>query len=241
MRGAVVGALAALLSLSGLSLSGLSAAKAADLTPAPLLKAPSYIPAQFMWTGFYVGASVGWGFGSSSFNDPYPLALVAAGSPRLSGLLLGGVTGINYQIGSVVIGFEGDFTGSWAKGSVTDAAGNFLTTEVMWTSTVAARFGWAFDRLLIYGKGGGAFDQDRNTAALPNGANDMGSTYRAGWDLGAGAEYAVTDHLIVRLAYDYMKFPSKDITFQGNALGTPVNSSVGVTLNQIKGIIEYKF
>jgi outer membrane immunogenic protein len=240
MRGAVVGVLAALVSLSGVP-----AAKAADMTPAPLVKAPSYIPAQFMWTGFYVGASVGWGFGSSSFNDPFP-ATVAAGSPRLSGLLLGGVTGINYQIGSVVIGAEGDFTGSWAKGSVTDAARNFLNTEVMWTSTVAARFGWAFDRLLIYGKGGGAFDQDRNTAALPNGSNDIGSTYRAGWDLGAGAEYAVTEHMIVRIAYDYMKFPSKNITFQGSALVngqivSPLNSSVGVTLNEIKGVLEYKF
>lgn len=238
--GTVVGALAAVASLSGAS-----PASAADLPVSPLYKAPTYIPAIFSWTGYYVGLSAGWGWGSSHFIDPFSGTNV--GSPRLSGFLVGGTTGINYQIGSVVLGLEGDFTGSWAKGSAFDAAGNFLQTEVMWTSILAARFGWAWDRFMIYGKAGGAFDQDRNTFGSVFGGSDSGGAYRAGWAVGAGAEYALTEHWIVRAAYDYMKQPAKTVILTGSALNAgglllpPAGANVGFSLNQFKGIIEYKF
>ncbi len=248
--GAVVGALAATVSLSVASLSvaslsGASPASAADMTVAPVYKSPTYIPAVFSWTGFYVGLSAGGGWGSATFNDPF--SQLNGGNPRLKGFLIGGVTGTNYQIGSLVVGVEGDFTGSWAKGGVTDTAGNFLQTEIIWTSTVSARLGWAFDRFMPYIKAGGAFDQDRNTAGSVFGGSNVGGIYRAGFGIGAGAEYAVTEHWILRAAWDYMKMPLRNVTMTGNALtatGTlfgPANASTGFSLNQFKGIVEYKF
>ncbi len=237
--GAVVATLAA-----AASLSGAPPASAADLPVTPLYKSPTYIPAIFSWTGYYIGLSAGWGWGSGTFTDPF---VPVGGNPRLSGFLVGGTTGINYQIGSVVLGVEGDFTGSWAKGGVLDAAGNFLQTEVMWTSILAVRLGWAWDRFMIYGKGGGAFDQDRSTFGSVFGGSNMGGTYRAGWAVGAGAEYAVTEHWIVRAAYDYMTEPTKAVIMTGNALTaagrpfSPVGANVGFSLNEFKGIIEYKF
>lgn len=235
--GAVVAALAAALCASVL---GAPTAKAADMTP--VLKGPAgsgYIPAQFSWTGFYLGLAAGGGFGTAHFDDPFVNGVTA--STRLSGFLVGGVTGINYQIGSLVVGFEGDFTGSWAKGSVVDTAGTTLTNEVVWTSTVAARLGWAWDRWMIYAKGGGAFDNDRSTAAIPGSIN-QGATYRSGWNVGGGVEWAVTEHWIARFAYDWLRFDSKPITFNGSLLGHPtVDGGVGVTLNEFKAIIEYKF
>jgi outer membrane immunogenic protein len=239
MRSAILGILAAASSLS-------ANAEAADMEP--LVKAPvgsAYIPAQYLWSGYYVGFSVGWGWGNSTNDDPF--TGTGGGSPRLSGFLIGGVTGVNYQIGSLVVGGEGDFTGSWAKGNIVDAAGSFLRTDVTWTSTVAARLGWAFDRVLVYGKGGGAFDHDTNTASLPDGTSDIGSTYRAGWTVGAGAEYAFTDHVIFRLAYDYLKFSTTNITYQSGGLlttlrqGGPVNGNVGLSLSEFRGMVEYKF
>jgi outer membrane immunogenic protein len=241
--GAVVAALVAISS----ALSGASGAKAADMTP--LLKAPgpSYIPAQFNWTGYYLGVSTGWGTGKANFTDLLPTAAGATSSARLSGFLVGGVTGINYQIGSIVVGLEGDFTGSWAKGNVIDSAGDTMTNEVMWTSTVGARLGWAWDRWMIYAKGGGAFDQDRTTVAS-GGGSDIGGTYRSGWNVGGGAEWAFTEHWIIRFAYDYMKFPSKLVTLTGSIpltggiLGNaPAGANVGVTLNEFKAVLEYKF
>lgn len=236
--GAVAAALVAMLS----AWSGASGAKAADMTP--VLKAPgsTYIPAFFNWTGYYLGVSAGWGAGKANFTDLLPTAAGATSSGRLSGFLVGGVTGINYQIGSIVVGVEGDFTGSWAKGNAINTAGDIMTNEVMWTSTVGARLGWAWDRWLIYAKGGAGFDQDRTTVAAAAGGSDIGGTYRAGWDVGGGAEWAFTEHWIIRFAYDYMKFPSKLVTLNGSIPGNfAAGANVGARLNEFKAVLEYKF
>ena len=234
--GAVAAALAAILSALGAA-----DAKAADMTP--LLKGPgsTYIPALYNWTGFYVGVASGWGTGTADFTDPFGSGEVTR--PRLSGFLVGGVTGINYQIGSVVVGFEGDFIGSWAKGSVFDTAGTNLTNEVVWTSTVALRVGWAWDRLMIYAKGGGAFDSDRSSVVPQLGGVDLGSALRAGWNVGGGVEYALTEHWIARFASDWLKFDSRVISFGGTVPPAilAVNGNVGITLNEFKAIVEYRF
>src|ERR1700677_2332104 len=74
-----------------LSVLGGSAALAADLPPPVATpRAPAvYVPvaAPFSWTGIYIGVNG-------------------------SGFLVGGTIGGNYQIGSFVIGIEGD--GDWA-------------------------------------------------------------------------------------------------------------------------------
>ena len=245
---AVIGG-AALAALVSLPVS--SPARAADMTPISqraILATSGYIPAQFLWTGFYSGAGVGYGWGSSAFTDPLPAAAFATASPSLNGFLVGGVAGINYQISSVVVGVEGDFTGSWAKGSAMDSAGNSLQTQVFWTASIAGRVGVAFDRLLIYGKGGVGFEYDRDIVAAAAGGVATGTTYHIGWTAGGGVEYAITEHWIGRIAYDYFTFPMRGVIFTGSAIPSPgilVNSgaggSVGVKLNEIKAIMAYKF
>jgi outer membrane immunogenic protein len=237
--GGVVGgvALAAVASLSA-SLP----VRAADMTPVPQRVAASgYIPAQFLWTGFYLGGGIGYGWGTATTLDP--LAPVIA-SPSLKGFLVSGITGINYQISSVVVGVEGDFTGSWAKGSAIDTAGNALQTEVFWTASITGRVGVAFDRLLIYGKGGVGFDYDRNIVTVPSSASAIGTAYHVGWTGGGGVEYAVTEHWTARLEYDYFKFSTKAFGFQGPAIPTPpgiINGNVGINLNELTLILAYKF
>jgi outer membrane immunogenic protein len=232
--GAVIGgvALAALTSLPA-SLP----ARAADMTPVPQRAATSgYIPAQFFWTGFYIGAEVGYAWGTTTFADPF---FVATGSPSLSGPLVGGIAGINYQIGSVVIGVEGDFTGSWSKGSTVDTAGDILQTQVFWTSSITGRLGWAFDRLLIFGKGGVGFDFDKDTVTLPTGIAAAGSVYHAAWTVGGGVEYAITEHWTGRIEYDFFKFPTKGLSVSGPA-GT-ASGNIGLNFNELKFIGAYKF
>jgi outer membrane immunogenic protein len=239
--GAVTGgvALAALASLPAL-LSASAPAGAADMTVAPRPVTSSYIPAQFFWTGFYIGAGVGGGWGTATFADPFS---GASASPSLTGLLVTGISGINYQISSVVVGVEADFTGSWAKGTVTDVTPNNLQTSVFWTSSITGRMGMAFDRLLVYGKGGVAFDYDRDTVTIPNGTTAIGSLYHVGWTVGGGVEYAVTEHWTGRIEYDYLRFASKGLSFQGTATPgiTTVGGTVGLNIGEIKGIMAYKF
>jgi outer membrane immunogenic protein len=236
--GATLAALAAL--------SATCPAGAADLTPLRPAPPSTYIPAQFLWTGFYLGAGLGDGWGTAPFVDPLN---GGAASPSINGLLVTGVAGINYQISSVVLGTEGDFTGAFVKGSVTDTGVNpptndSLETKVFWTASITGRLGWAIDRLLLYGKGGVAFDYDRSTATISNGAGVTGSANRAGWTVGGGAEYAITEHWTARIEYDYFKFASKAIAFSGPAapgLGNAPGGTVGINLNEIKGIMAYKF
>ena len=70
---------------------------------------------------------------------------------------------MNTEFNWLVLGLEGDF--SWTsltKGTGTDAVGDTMTTSPRWTSTVTGRVGAAFDRLLVYGKGGVAFAEDKS-------------------------------------------------------------------------------
>jgi outer membrane immunogenic protein len=235
--------------IGGVALAALAAlpARAADMTVGPRPAPPSsYIPAQFFWTGFYLGAGIGGGWGTSTFLDPFgPFGTTA--SPSLSGFLVSGVSGINYQIGAVVVGVEGDFTGTWVKGTASDAQPapnppNSLTTQVLWTGSFVGRLGWAFDRVLVYGRGGVGLDYDRDTVAQGSSLGSaIGSAYRAGWTVGGGVEYAVTEHWTGRLEYDYFKFPAKAITFSGNTNPVVAGSTVGFNLGEIKAIMAYKF
>jgi outer membrane immunogenic protein len=236
--------------IGGIGLAALAAlpARAADMTVSPraIPASSGYIPAQFFWTGFYLGAGIGGDWGTATFVDPFS---GATASPSLKGFLVSGVSGINYQINWVVIGVEADFTGTWAKGTAADAAvppnpGNSLTVDVFWTGSFTGRVGWAFDRLLIYGKGGVGFAYDRDTVGQSSsGGSAIGSTYRTAWTVGGGVEYALTEHWTGRLEYDFFKFPSKGFTFQGNT--TPAmpasGGQVGFNLNEIKAIMAYKF
>jgi outer membrane immunogenic protein len=241
--GEVIGSVA-LAALAALSATG--PARAADMSPVPQRPAPStYIPAQFFWTGFYLGAGIGDGWGTAPFVDP--LSGVSA-TPSINGFLVTGVAGINYQISSVVVGAEGDFTGAFVKGSANDVTGiaadptNSLQTKVFWTASITGRLGWAIDRLLIFGKGGVGFDYDRDTVTIPNGSGVLGTLYHVGWTVGGGVEYAITEHWTGRIEYDYFKFPSRGLAFGGPAAApsTP-GGSVGINLNEIKGIMAYKF
>jgi outer membrane immunogenic protein len=239
--GGVIGGvtLAALGSLTA-SLSQSLPARAADMTPAVQRPAPpsTYIPAQFWWTGFYFGAGIGGGWGTAPFIDPLS---GAAATPSFNGVLVSGVMGINYQFSSVVVGVEGDFTGAFVNGSVVDTANNTLQAKVFWTASITGRAGWAIDRLLIYGKGGVGFDYDRDTSTIPTGASVLGTTNHVGWTVGGGAEYAFTEHWTARIEYDYFKFAAKTFVFSGPAaVGTP-GGAVGINLNEIKGILAYKF
>src|SRR5271157_5672844 len=77
-------------------------AVAADLSLAPLYKAPPpEVTQAYNWTGFYFGANGGGGWGHSWWS-------ANTTGIDLSGGLVGGTTGYNWQAGKVVFGVEGD-------------------------------------------------------------------------------------------------------------------------------------
>lgn len=154
-----------------------------------MYKASPFMPASsFSWTGPYVGGHIGWGWQSTSVDDP---SSVSAGNtfesfvpirdfnPR--GFLGGAQVGWNYQIGNLVIGNEINISVANLKGDRSDtlsATGvlNPNTPQVItqnandmrmwanktsWLGTATTRFGYALDRWLVYTKGGVAASRNR--------------------------------------------------------------------------------
>jgi outer membrane immunogenic protein len=214
------------------------AASAADL---PLRSAPSPIVAAvpvFTWTGFYVGVQAGYAWSEDEaqlFVGGVPVGLGTFGvsTDIDSDGFVGGVhAGFNYQIGSFVVGIEGDLEGAGIDGDLTIASplapGYSATSssEINFQGSLRARLGVAFDRALIYATGGLAFANLENTytATLPAG-NILGvaaGSYTQkfddtewGWTIGAGVEYAFTDNLTARVEYRYTQFENVDNNFAG--------------------------
>ena len=101
MRGMLVAAAAVVVPATGPAL-------AADL-PTPSLPPPSPA-AVYNWTGFYLGINGGFGTGNSNWSDG---VIGTTGSFPTSGFLVGGTSGVNYQIAEYVFGIEGD--GDWTN------------------------------------------------------------------------------------------------------------------------------
>lgn len=212
------------------------AAVAADL---PLLRAPvaSAPAAIYSWTGFYIGGQVGAGAGRSSWSDPFGSNNTFAGSASFLG---GGSLGANYQWNTLVLGVEGNFDWTRIKGSGTDSFGDAIGTETQWTSTVAGRVGAAFNRLLIYGKGGAAFARDRSTFTDIAGNSAISTFTRTGWIAGVGLEYGITQSWSAKIEYDYLSFGSQPLNFT-TATPTAYASSATLNAQEIKAGINFRF
>jgi hypothetical protein len=124
-------------------------AAAADLArraPYYPASAPVYAPL-FSWTGFYIGINGGGGFGSSNWD--------LTGSRTVSGGLVGGTVGYNYQFGQAVAGIEGDVDWSGINGSTSNNVCPFgCKTSNSWLATVRGRLGYAADSFMPYVTGG---------------------------------------------------------------------------------------
>jgi outer membrane immunogenic protein len=231
--------------LAGVAAAGLvagaNAASAADLParqapPAPFVAA---IPV-FTWTGFYIGAQVGYAWGDDENNFPSN-ALVFNGvtyEPFDSGFggdndsFLAGVhAGYNYQFGSIVVGIEGDVEGLFGDDEDDDFTGvvfnantglpatfAFNSGTLDWQGSIRGRVGFAFDRAMIYATGGFAFGGVSGGFASTGFGNDGDDTI-TGWTLGAGVEYAFTNNLTTRLEYRYTSFEGDDSVFDGVTFG----------------------
>ena len=145
-------------------------AVAADLEPSPV-RAPAPMPGiatVYSWTGLYLGVHGGGGWSKWNGMDPTDRAS-GWSAANGSGAVAGGQVGGNYQIGSVVLGLEGTYAWSDIKvdagGPFAGGAGFTLTVKNDYVATIAGRLGYAFDRVLVYGKGGAAFTRDKYSAS----------------------------------------------------------------------------
>jgi outer membrane immunogenic protein len=205
------------------------AASAADLP----LKAEPPVLTRFSWTGCYMGGTLGGAFARKDITDPVQLvqdsfngAPVTPGitTARLSpnGAIIGGQIGCDYQFaGNAVIGIEGFAAGLTNKSTLDvvlplgspDIATVRATTDFL--TSVTGRLGYAFDSVLLYGRGGVAMAGDKYVffgSFLGTPFSFTGLENRTGWVAGAGVEWAFSPHWSVNFEYDYYGFGTKTVT-----------------------------
>ncbi len=116
-----------------------------------------------------------------------------------------------------------------------------------WMTLADARLGYAWDRLLVYGKGGGAFVGANNSSLTVSPGGGVlplsGPANNMGWNLGAGLEYAFWGTWSVKAEYNYVRLNSAQFTAAG--AGGPFNQDVINANNRVINLVtvglNYKF
>jgi outer membrane immunogenic protein len=194
---------------------------AADLPVRMQTKAPAMIESVYNWSGFYIGAHVGYGWASKDWNQSFSslgLALDNTTTPsKPQGFLGGGQIGMNWQTGQWVFGLEGD--ASWTDANDCGSPFRLATTfngcsQINWYATATARLGVAMDRALLYVKGGAAFAGEEHNITNRNiVATNTPDDTRFGWTVGAGLEYGLTPNWSAKIEYNYMDFGKENYSF----------------------------
>ncbi len=208
---------------------------------------------RFDWSGGYVG--VHGGVGAAQYEGLFD----GEGNPSnpnagyaqdldLDGGVFGLHAGYNVQSGNWVYGIEGDITfTNWDDLTLERNLSNFdyISGEVGFLGSIRARAGIAGDRTLIFATGGLAFASASYTAydgpignPTSQGTIDFNDL---GLAVGGGAEYAISDNLILRIEGIYYSFGDRQ---DGSGLNT--DSDAGdfaefVSAYTVRGGISYKF
>lgn len=196
--------------------AGGSLAHAADL---PMMAAPiASVPQQSSWTGPYIGADLGYMFGSTAFTDAGVVIETGAATDGFIGGIYGGY---NWQIDdSWVAGIEGDVSlaSVHGNGGVVVPPSTPNSYDLNWAANIRGRIGFLImPDTLLYGAGGVAFTDLRFT----EGSSLDAGVVRTGWTIGAGIEHAFTDQIFGRVEYLYADYgnvtygPPKDAYIVG--------------------------
>jgi outer membrane immunogenic protein len=182
---------------------------------------PAPVPPPFSWSGFYIGGNFGGAWVHRNETDSR-FGLNFDNGTNNGVFIGGGQVGFNYQVNNFILGVEGTF--DWAannnnsvNGVVIPTVGTIqVTANNRWISTVAARFGVAYDRVLFYGKaGGGWVGADSFTVTnVTTGGSFTGSSSNTdgGWLVGAGLEWALADNWSIKFEYDFLGLNSRTFT-----------------------------
>jgi outer membrane immunogenic protein len=210
------------------SLLGICAVANAAELPVKAPPAPQPSPPPFSWTGFYIGGNVGAAWSDRTVTDTVFGVNINDNNGTQARFIGGGQVGGNYQINNFVIGVEADFDAvanndNFSSGTV--IAGNTfrVNSNDTWLITVAGRIGYAWDRVLFYGKGGGGWigNNGFTVTNLTTGASfTTGSgNNNGGWLAGGGIEWAFADYWSARIEYDFLGLNDRTLTVP---LGVPV-------------------
>ena len=212
---------------------------AADLSVAPMYKAPPAPVAT--WTGSYIGVSGGGAWGNAAVHNN---ATGLDQAPRfdLSGGLIGVTSGFNVQNGNVVVGYEGDTSASNKKGSAFEfppngAFGNQVKEN--WLSTFRGRVGYAQGNWLIYATAGGALANVENSIVGPPGTVSEKHAHW-GWTAGGGVEVKLNPDWSAKVEYLYVGLQDKSYFNPAPSVLIPSNQGLRLDEHIVRVGVNYK-
>lgn len=210
--------------------------RAADLPSvmSPVLKPPP--PAEFRWTGFYVGLNVGGGIDHFAFpyaiNVPGPNGYTQGRDGITAGGPVGGIqAGYNYELPfwHLVAGIEIDVEAAGIEGQtrVNGALGSGLPVAATFGSkfedfgTGRLRLGYAWGRLMPYVTAGFTFattETSYDVVAPGFAATGSSTSTRSGIFPhvgvgGIGVEYAIAPNFTVKAEYLYEFINARPVVF----------------------------
>ncbi len=201
----------------------------------------------YNWQGFYVGATLGGGFGDARQKDATGFD---SGSYNVSGTVAGGTVGFNMQFSNLVVGVEADGSYSSIKGETDGKVppfscfGNPATcaVDLRWFATARGRLGVAWDRFLPFVTAGGAWGSlrgsDGNLAV--DGFGGEGTKTRTGWTAGGGMEIKINRHWSSKIEYLYIDLGNHRL-FDDVIGAATVPESVSFRTHVIRAGLNYAF
>lgn len=206
-------------------------AMAADLGGRPARPpsdfAPPYQPLQIeRWTGFYLGGTLGYGWGEGRATGG--VGSIPFEQDGFTGTLL---AGYNWQLGSAVLGLESDVgTGNMTARASTPAG--TLKNDLNWFGSFRGRAGFlATPAILLYGTAGLAWaDMDVGFESASRNREVFW-----GYQIGAGAEWMMSNNVALRLEYIYTDLERASVTHSG------LTSTYDPDFHTVRAGVSFKF
>lgn len=209
------------------------------------------------WKGIVMGGHLGGAWGKSDWSDPFNATNALGGLTNVAGFgdqirstgSLGGIDiNYNWQADKVVYGVGASMSAADIRGENTLFSGiggiNGQTT-INYLGTVVGKIGTTLNRSLFYINAGRAllnttYSMNGNTNALSLGAGSE-TINSWGWTAGAGVEYALTNHWVSNVEYDYIHVPSRTLSVSSIVLINSQRITANQSINVFKVGLNYKF
>jgi outer membrane immunogenic protein len=211
------------------------------------------IEQHYNWSGAYVGGHGGYSWFKSRYDhiETAGVGGAAVNSEHFvvkpSGLSGGLHAGYQHQFNSLVIGAEVDYT--WYDADARaftplNGFNRFRSTEIENAWSVAAKFGYAFDRALGFVKAGYSNAELKyintriDTGAIVGQSDDR----VGGFLIGTGVEHAITDNVIIGAEYRFTKYSVGDQQqFRNGVAVSAFNDNNKLQNHSLNLRLSYKF
>ena len=202
--------------------SGASTSFAAAPLAAIYGSTPSYD-----WSGPYLGAAGGYGWGTFTTSDAS--GAVTGPTVPANGFVATGTLGWNFLLNNnFVLGVEADISNGPSGSRPKGTTGSSLTcgsgacyANVEHFETARLRAGWTNGPFLIYATGG--FAAGKVSGGVHSNGFNEGTATVGGWAAGAGIEYALRNSLTAKLEYMHVDLGEARVGVSATYLTTPLD------------------